>query len=220
MADPMLEASPRSATLFAAATIASAAVSGSAAASPISPAVQKAFDAWQAANAVFEVCCEASTAALNRYEKIEPDEPEEKILATVPNSTLRSRLSRIGIMAWPPMIEEALTSYMAWAAVELQVALDAANSYIAAVEAANEMSGLKAAEADTDAAHDAKEAAFDRFLGVEPQNMADVRLQAKHLKDWLHDCSVEAPQMAWLEAVTGEAWPDYCSDEASKVEAA
>lgn len=73
-----------------------------------------------------------------------------------------------------------------------------------------------------DKASDVEQAAFLAFVGTPPQTMDDTRLQAKHILGWLDRMAadIDQPVFDWLEAVTGEAWPDYCSDEASEVEAA
>lgn len=78
----------------------------------------------------------------------------------------------------------------------------------AACDAAKEMSGLTALEAASSAALDKAHNLFLGFLAVRPETMADVILQAKHLKEWLHACHVELPAEVWLESVTGQAWPD------------
>lgn len=85
---------------------------------------------------------------------------------------------------------------------------------IAAIDAAKEISGMTAAEEVTEAACDKEHERLLALLSLQPETLADAVLQAKCLKEWLHDCSVEHPAKVWLETVTGEAWPFHGSDEA------
>lgn len=160
MADQNTITPSRRATLFGAAALASVAVSAGAKASPISPAVQKAFDEWQAARTHFLAC-----DAIN-------DESFERFHAMLPERNSWKR---------PLSAEHAAT-----------------------IQAALELSGHKATEDATMDAYGAADDAFLRFIGTPPQTMADVKLQAKHLSDWLNDAEVERPVFDWLAALTGE----------------
>lgn len=69
-------------------------------------------------------------------------------------------------------------------------------------EAANENSGLYAAENLADAAFERMCGEFERFIGTMPRSMPDVRLQAEHLREWLLDvCDVEGPLETWFETL-------------------
>lgn len=225
MAKADLATQTHRATLFGAAALATAsiAVSGSAKASTLSPAIQNAFDNWQQADLRYEAVEKKSFAALDRFNEIAPDNPSEKILADFPSSPLRRRLKSCFIRLWPAIITEATTGSeaykYAWASADVQHALDSANAFVKAETAALEMSGLTAAEQDSTAAHASKEAAFEALIGTPPVTMADVRLQAKLLRDWLEGADTERPQRLWIKAITGEAWP-HEDDETSNVEAA
>lgn len=85
----------------------------------------------------------------------------------------------------------------------------------AAMDAANELSGVRAAEEVACNACGIEEDLFRDFLSVPPKNMADVMLQSKHLKEWCHMAKMERPVELWLTALTSESWPG----EASEMEA-
>jgi len=82
-----------------------------------------------------------------------------------------------------------------------------------AIESAREISGVEATQAAADDACGEEHSRLIALLSLQPETMADVILQAKRLKSWLHDCSTEFPAEVWLETITGEAWPDQVLDE-------
>lgn len=162
MADFTSNTPSRRATLLGAVAITSASVvvMGSAKASPISPALQKAFDEWQQARSAFE---------------------------TVDKEFVQPALERFYVMTGGPRRDGGKVPTPEERAV---------------IDAANEMSGMNAAEKIADTAHGEMSDAFDRFIRTTPRTMADIQLQAKHMAVWLEDCQTESLVFDWLETVT------------------
>ncbi|CCB64076.1 hypothetical protein [Hyphomicrobium sp. MC1] len=175
-----------------------------------SPKIAAAFAKWQALVQDYREAEAAIHTAYDRYAAIKPEIPAELLTGRAAKFCSHGGINLIGI-------EREAVRYPSDPG--LAHAVEVARQCRRATDAAAEKVGLKAFD---DAAAEASEAESDEFLvflSVPPVTRADVGLQAKHLKEWLLQCSNERPVEAWLEALTGTTWPNE-TDDASDVEVA
>lgn len=196
MAGLKLTTPSRRATLLGAVAIASAtiAVSGSAKASQISPALQKAFDEWQALASIEKILGAESTATLDRYNAIKPEIPAELLngpaahycdaFGHVRIHNIRSKAAlHVGSAKWVR-------------------ALELAEQFCAACDAAMELSGHVPASEAWEKAFDDSHAGFVRFIRIRPKTMAEVQLQAVHLVEWSEeDSNLEEFVLDWMKSL-------------------
>lgn len=209
MADQTVTTPSRRATLLGAVAIASSAVavSGSAKASQISPAMQKAFDEWQALVAIDTKEQEAQAQAELRLSDLLPVCPDDILRKNTHHGLTRAYY--VGDFAYVPGIGEpfeqyatsegfqrivadysrmesdgCLTNAQAERKAEAERLLIKAENYEADIAAANEMSGIEAAEVTARVAFLAAHDGFVRFTRIRPKTMAEIQFQAVHVAEW------------------------------------
>lgn len=222
MADLKLTTPSRRATLLGAVAMASAtvAVSGSAKASQISPALRKAFDEWQALRAVAQRTDAALEDAYDRALSIRPECPVELLRSNMPTNLrfdghhgyVPVRISDQSKDGWR-ITADALREKLAELSgcngenikkkqQKIEALLPVAEAHEAALAASDEMSGVNAATAADDKAFDAKHEGLVRFTRIRPKTMADVQFQATHIVEWCDEGdSLEGFVFDWMKSL-------------------
>lgn len=227
MADLKLITPSRRATLLGAVAMASAtvAVSGSAKASQISPALQKAFDEWKVLRAVEIKMDEKCTEAEDRCKALIPECPEDLLrentrhglgwtyvgeFRSVPFAGGKEEYATpAGLERVLRDISEKLNSgsskdpeWLSDRKLATERLLTLSRDYEAAIAAADTMSGIDAAADDVNEAQCAAHSAFVRFTRIRPKTMAEVQLQAAQVAEWSEEGDIlEEFVLDWMKSL-------------------